>query len=301
MPRCLNRKLLIIGSLLLAAAGSFGAPIYNSTPTPLERDVDIGGRTLRLATYGHGSPAVIVESGMGEHGVGNADWNAVIAAIAKTTTISVYDRAGTGKSDPFTNAVRTTEDVVRDLHTLLVNAKIPSPYILVGHSLGGWTVRLYAGRYPREVCGVVLVDSSHPDQGAKLLAALAPASPSEPESVTQTRNYFTHLMASPQNNSEHLDVVASAREVSAITNLGSTPLIVLSHSPHWHPQPTLPDDVSDKMQQVWEELQNDLCRLSTQSSHVTALKASHHIHRDEPQLVIDAILNIEEAAKNKAR
>ena len=300
MPHWLN--LLSISSLVLAAASSFGGPTdTNSTPTPLERDIDIGGRTLHLATYGHGSPAVIVESGMGEAAVGNADWKAVITAVAKTTTICVYDRAGIGKSSSFTNDFRTIDDVVEDLHSMLGNAKIPPPYILVGHSLGGLTMRLYAGRYPEEVAGVVLVDSSHPEQGAKLIAALAPESSSESKSVKELRSYFKALTASPTNNSEHLDLVASAREASAITNLGSTPLVVLSHSAQWRMDPSLPKDVTDKMQQMWQELQNDLCGLSTQSSHVTALKAGHHIHREEPQLVIDAILKVEATAKNKAR
>lgn len=302
IPPLRRLNLLIISSLVLVAASSFGGPTdTNATLTPLERDVDVGGRTLHLATYGHGSPAVVVDSGMGEPGVGNDDWKAVIAAVAKTTTICVYDRAGMGKSSPFTNAFRTIDDVVRDLHALLANAKIPPPYILVGHSLGGFTVRLYAGSYPDEVAGVVLVDSSHPDQGSKMLAALEPESSSEPESVKELRAYFKALMASPTNNSEHLDLLVSAREVSAVTNLGGTPLVVLSHNPQWRINASLPNDVADKIQQMWQDMQNNLCSLSSQSSHVTALKAGHHIHRDEPQLVIDAILKVEDAVKNKAR
>ena len=299
MMRYLVRYLAL--ALLTSTAHVFAAPADTNSVTPsLEKDVDVGGRTLHLATYGHGSPTVVVDAGLGEPAIESGTWKAVVASVSQSTTICLYDRAGLGKSGPVTNTVRTTEDVVRDLHTLLVNAKIAPPYILVGHSFGGFTVRLYAGRYPAEVAGIVLVDSSHPDQRSKLLAALPPESPSEPEDIKKARAYFSQ-MGDPTNNSEHLDLVASARQVSAVTNLGSIPLIVLTHSPKSPAGLGLPEDLRTKMDLVWQGLQDNLCLLSTQSTHKIASKASHYIHREEPQLVIDAILKLVDAAKSKAR
>lgn len=293
----LNRFILTL-FILSALQGFAQPPDTNSATGSLEKDVDVGGRTLHLATYGRGSPTVVVDAGLGEPAVESGSWKAVVASVSQSTMICLYDRAGLGKSGPVTNAVRTTEDLVRDLHTLLLNAKIAPPYILVGHSLGGFTMRLYAGRYPAEVAGIVLVDSSHPDQGAKLLAALPPESPSEPDNIKKARANFTQ-MADPTSNREHLDLVASARQVSAVTNLGSIPLIVLTHSPKSPAGQGLPEDVRAKMDQLWQGLQDDLCRLSTQSSHKVASKAGHYIHREEPQLVIDAILKLVDAAKSK--
>jgi pimeloyl-ACP methyl ester carboxylesterase len=83
--------------------------------------------------------------------------------------------------------------------------------------------------------------------------------------------------------------------------LGNIPLVVLSHSRDWSIDPNLPKDVSDKVEQQWEQWQNELCRLSSQSSHQTALKAGHYIQQDEPELVIDAILKVQSAAKSKTQ
>jgi pimeloyl-ACP methyl ester carboxylesterase len=295
---------LIAGLMVCCSLSSESAPKPSTTmdaTSAIERDVDIGGRTLHLATYGHGSPAVIVEAGLGEPAVESATWSSVITNVAKTSTVCVYDRAGLGKSSAVTNGVRTTRNIVDDLHALLIKADIRPPYILVGHSLGCFAVRLYAGRYPQEIAGVVLVDSSYPDQWPKLLAALPPESSSEPKSLKNARTFFAGRETDPNNNPEHLDLAVSSREVGMVTNLGNMPLIVLSHSHGWSIDPNLPKDVSDKIEQQWEQWQNELCQLSTQSSHQTALKAGHYIQQDEPQLVIDAILKLESTAKSKTR
>jgi pimeloyl-ACP methyl ester carboxylesterase len=302
MRQWLNLNLIIVGSLVTAAGTVLAGPTEtNSTTGQSEKDVDIGGRTLHLATYGNGSLPVVVEAGLGEPGVEGGTWKAVIDGVDKNTTVCVYDRAGLGKSSAVTNAFRTSEDVVRDLHALLENAKIAPPYILVGHSVGGFTVRLYAARYPSEVRGMVLVDSSYPGQWSQWLAALPPESSSEPESVKKARAFLAGQIADPKSNPEHLDLVASGNEVSTVTNLGDIPLVVISHSPQWRMEPTLPNYVSDKLEQLWEQWQNNLCQLSTKSSHQVAQKAGHYIQPQEPQLVIDAIQKVEAAARNKGR
>jgi pimeloyl-ACP methyl ester carboxylesterase len=140
---------LIAGLMVCCSLSSQCAPqpsITMGATSAIERDVDIGGRTLHLATYGHGSPAVIVEAGLGEPAVESGTWNSVITNVAKTTTVCVYDRAGLGQSSAVTNGVRTTRNIVDDLHALLIKADIRPPYILVGHSLGCFAVRLYSGR-----------------------------------------------------------------------------------------------------------------------------------------------------------
>jgi pimeloyl-ACP methyl ester carboxylesterase len=129
------------------------------------RAVDIGGRTLNIDCSGEGSPAVIIMPGAGGRfgGYGGYNWRKVQPEIAKLTRFCWYDRAGEGWSDP-APAPPTSASITNDLHELLQRAPVPGPYILVGHSIGGDFARIYAGRFPAEVAGLVLVDSANPDQ-----------------------------------------------------------------------------------------------------------------------------------------
>jgi pimeloyl-ACP methyl ester carboxylesterase len=129
------------------------------------RAVDIGGRTLNIDCSGEGSPAVIIMPGAGGRfgGYGGYNWRKVQPEIAKLTRFCWYDRAGEGWSDP-PPAPPTSASITNDLHELLQRAPVPGPYILVGHSIGGDFARIYAGRFPAEVAGLVLVDSANPDQ-----------------------------------------------------------------------------------------------------------------------------------------
>jgi len=126
------------------------------------RAVDIGGgRSLNIDCSGSGSPAVILESGGG--GYGGYGWRVVQAEVAEFTTVCWYDRAGEGWSDPAPTP-RNSATIVHDLHELLQRAPVAGPYVLVGHSIGGEYVRIFTSKFPSEVAGVVLVDSTHPDQ-----------------------------------------------------------------------------------------------------------------------------------------
>lgn len=122
--------------------------------------VDVGGYSLHIHCTGQGSPTVIVDAGNGDFSLG---WVGIQPEVAKFTRICTYDRAGYGWSDPSPKP-RTAKVMADELHTLLSNAGIDPPYILVGHSLGGYTVRMYADLYPDEVTGMILVDAAHEDQ-----------------------------------------------------------------------------------------------------------------------------------------
>jgi pimeloyl-ACP methyl ester carboxylesterase len=295
-----NRLPALLFFLLAAFTSAFGQPaaaVTNLASDQFIGDIDVGGRKLHFARYGAGQPVVVVEAGLGEPATESHTWDKVIAAVAKTHQICVYDRAGLGKSDAVTNSSRTSQDLAADLHALLPAARISPPYILVGHSIGGFTIRVYANKYPSDVAGVVLVDSSIPGQWGKWLAILPAESAQEPEAVKNMRRFLTAQMADPKNNPERLDLPASGALVLAAGNFGDKPLVVLTHSRTWSIDPKLPRDLSDRIESLWQEWQNQLCSLSTRSSHKVAVKAGHYIQPEEPQIVVDAILQVSKEAQ----
>lgn len=156
---------LAIAAYLLCAAAVADdvAPqvIDGAVYTQPQRMVEVEpGRRLNLHCAGTGSPTVVFESGLG---VPISNWGFVQPVIAQKTRTCAYERAGLGFSDAATRA-SDSKNIVDDLHRLLVAAEIKPPYVLVGHSYGGLTVRLYASTYPSDVVGMVLVDPTVEDQ-----------------------------------------------------------------------------------------------------------------------------------------
>jgi pimeloyl-ACP methyl ester carboxylesterase len=145
---CLLASVVLLG----ASALTWNVGMYLHA----QRLVDIGGRQLNIYCSGQGSPTVILAAGMGDSLI---DWRLVQPAVAKQTRVCSYDAAGIGFSDP-APLPRDANAWVFDLHQLLSRARIAPPYVLVGHSVAGLYVRLYADRYPHEVVGLVLVDGS---------------------------------------------------------------------------------------------------------------------------------------------
>ncbi len=250
----------------------------------------VGDRTLRYIRRGEGSPAVVVDQGSGVS-IEAAfvrpvllGWPRVLREIAKTTHIVMHDRAGLGwSSEPSTP--RTSAEMARDLRRLLEHAGIAPPYLLVGHSIGGFNVRLFASEYAHEVAGMVLVDSSHPDQWRRFSKILPPRSLRESAIIRRLRGW-----SDPSLNGERIDFTMSAEQVRATGSLEDKPLVVVSHSPRALRHPGLPAELARQLEEVWSELQKNLLGLSTRSSHLIASHAGHHIAHDEPQLVVDAIL-----------
>ncbi len=133
-----------------------------------------GGRRMYVECRGAGKPTVLLEAGLRTRGdvwsstaVLPAKAKPVMAGVAAFTRVCEYDRPGTtlgtapkdySRSDPVAMP-RSAADAMRDLHALLRAAKIPGPYVLVGHSFGGQIIRQYAATYPRDVVGLVLVDA----------------------------------------------------------------------------------------------------------------------------------------------
>ena len=136
---------------------------------PPGRTVPVGGRQFHLHCTGDGHPTVILEAGIG--GSGSQSWTAVQPEISSETRACSYDRAGVLWSEPGERP-RDAETVAQELNAVLTSASISPPYVMVGHSFGGFFVRVFADRFPEDVVGMVLVDASHPDQDSRLSEAL---------------------------------------------------------------------------------------------------------------------------------
>lgn len=304
--------LLVLGFGYEALAESNDQRAY----PPLGELVDIGGYRLHLYCLGEGSPTVILDA-LQPGTV--SDWVWVQPEVARTTRVCAYDRAGLGWSDaggePRDALMNTVE-----LHTLLQNAGVTPPYILVGHSLGGAYARVYAGQYPNEVSGMVLIDASHPDfwqraglpEGAGLdrgLLALGPLvarfgllhfisfAQVDPDLPVRQQEELRAFYTTPKfaENSRVVDlafpdILAQAR---AVTSLGAIPLVVLTTG-----EINRAETVEN---QLLRELQVELSQLSTNSSYRAEDGATHTTlitNQQHAQAVITAISDVLEAARS---
>lgn len=270
-------------------------PDFKPLPLPntvIEGKFDAGGHKLYIECYGEGSPTVVLEHGLGTSA---NTWYRIIPHIAAETRVCAYDRTNSGKSDVIMEP-RTMDQAADELHALLQAAKIKGPYVLAGHSLGGFFVLVYADRYSEDIAGVVLVDSAHPDQEARGLAALPTPSPNEIGALKSARYDLTH----PLSQAEGIEWNGMLERVRSAKSLDSIPLFVLVHTsnPKGYGS-NFPLDVATKQEQVWQDVQKEYASLSADSTLVVAANAGHFIQNDEPQLVIDAILGLVDKARQK--
>ena len=260
-----------------ATATRIALPTITGTQAPIARLVSAGKYRLYLVCSGTGSPAVVMDAGLG---AGSSEWSFIAPKIAAGTRVCVYDRANTGRSD-HAPTPRTSQDLVDDLHAILTNAGVPGPYVMVGHSLGGLNARLYASDYPGSVVGMVLVDAAHEDLWDRLLSLIPAPTEGEPAAL---KAYRSSLNAAQGN--EQIDLKLSGAQVRALRKpFGAMPLIVLSHG---KPIAGIPALYSPLVERIWSDMQLDLLSLSTNSKQVIAEQSGHDIPSDQPQLVIDA-------------
>jgi pimeloyl-ACP methyl ester carboxylesterase len=288
-------SLVIVVLFMTGCGGTLSEPTPTSTPVPptptpvLDGLVDVGGYKLNIHCEGEGSPTVIFDSSMGTTG---DDWSIIQSHIEELTRACYYDRVGLGKSDPCPKASYTTQDMVDDLHKLLINANIAGPYVYVAHSLAGLNARLYASQYPQDVVGMVLINVSHPDQMERLLALYPPESPDESAYVRMGRQFFSggyidDFMEGP----EYLDWDTSAAQVRATGTLGSIPLVVLS-ADQGEPPASFPPELAESLYQEDVQMCKELAALSSNGTHIIVEDSDHAIHWEHWELVVDTISNV---------
>jgi pimeloyl-ACP methyl ester carboxylesterase len=293
--------LLLVGWIYEPMAEAAEAKVY---PPPGQM-VDLGGYRLHIHCTGSGSPTVVFESGWGES---SATWGWVQPEVAKITRVCSYDRAGMGWSERSLYP-RTARQFAKELHTLLAKVNEPGPYVLVAHSLGGYTVRVYAHDYPDEVSGLVMLDVQDlpadngdapkpaPKPGrnslpallarvglARLLAGSLGAIQNLPPFEKQayyasavTPRYAQTFIDEGKGMSEG---GAQARDVSTV---GALPLIVLSRGKDQDAKHTTE--------------QTALLQLSTNSQQFFAENSGHNIMIDQPEAAIAAIIKMVEQVR----
>jgi pimeloyl-ACP methyl ester carboxylesterase len=286
--------------------------------------------SLSIDCRGEGSPTVILDSGLGVPAVG---WNPVQAEVAKFTRVCSYDRAGYGWSSA-SSAPRTSSQIVKELHALLEAANEKGPYILVGHSFGGYNVRVYNGQYPNDVAGMVLVDASHEDQNDRMTPALQAFMKKSIEDLKwqiklapllihfgiarfSQRNQgeapgvskeFGQEMLYLQRQPKFIDASASelgsfaesANEVRAAGNLGDKPLVVLTagKSADASQLPAgFPKKEFDDFHEVWvNDLQVKESHLSTRGKRIMVPDSTHMIPFERPDTIVSTIHEVWAAA-----
>lgn len=276
------------------------------------------GRTLNLYCVGSGSPTVILESGISESAF---TWWAVQQKIAKSTRTCAYDRAGLGLSPPGP-LPRDIRAEVQDLEQLLREAKVLPPYILVGHSMGAMNMRLFAGRHPDDVAGLVLVDPSVEGQLPLLegavpaiaandhhqlagLRACADQSRSSETAKKCARNapdgFPPDLAAAYEatfgltffqtvlSEAESFVNVNSGHLTAEAISLNSMPLIVLTRGAL---SSDLPKDQAELEWKLWNGLHDKVTSLSGAGKHRVIDGSGHYIQLDRPDAVVEAVESV---------
>ena len=269
-----------------------------ATPPP-GRLVDIGGYRLHLWCTGRGAPAVILDTGLGGS---SADWGFVQPDVARFARVCSYDRAGMGYSDPGPSP-RTARRIASELAELLVRSGIGGPVVLVGASIAGFDVRVFASDHPERTAGLVLVDATHEDQphevprmarfvpllstvGVFRLFSISFGQPIEslPPSVRQFARATSFRAAGYQAAADEIiHVRESASEVRSSRRKLTIPVLVITGG--------------RGADENWRQLQRDQASLSERGCLMTAPESGHVVSVDQPEVVVDAIRTVVETAR----
>jgi len=230
----------------------------------------VNGGWLAYECRGEGSPTVVIDLGLGDTTRAERDpnwwlWYRPMDEIAETNKVCIYGRRGVLGSEPVpADPLRTTQDQVDALNALIDELELETPLILVGWSIGGYNIRLFAGQHPEKVAGLVFVDASEPSMEETYRSAASDAFPPE-----------------------WLELVESAEQVSAVTDLGDMPVYVLTAA--------LIDRQSSDGENIvanedwWFDVQDRLLALSTNSIQKVAEATHNTIYWGKPEIVAEAV------------
>jgi pimeloyl-ACP methyl ester carboxylesterase len=276
---------------------------YRAEYPPPGKMVSLDTHDIHLYCVGAGSPTVVFEADLDQYG--SLSWDSVQGEVGTFTRACSYDRAGIMWSEPGP-LPRDGEMIASELGAVLDMAGEDGPYVLVGHAFGGAYVRIFAGQNPDDVCGMVLVDSSHPEMlthfaeyGLEkeipskqirplilLLSHLGMPGRFKGNVYNLSPDVYDPTQAFlPESSMAWFDETVEAPNTLAQAGqyeyLGDMPLIVLAAARS-----------SQDLQQVWLELQQELTLLSENSEYRPLQEAGHYIQFDQPQEVVEAVRDV---------
>ena len=289
-----------------------------ASPVPASGDfaglVDIGGRNLYLECHGTGSPTVVLVAGGGSSARYWSDdllqpeepRTMVLHAVAETSRVCAYDRPGTyaeidgeivpSRSDPIAQP-RTVTEMVTELHSLLQAAEVPGPYVLAGHSQGGFMARLYASTYPDEVDGLVLVDAY-----SELIEEVMP--PDRWQALVRLNQELGSGQVVPipgygdAETTVYGDGNAVVRAAVAASPLRPMPLAVLAHGKPFSIPADAQGFTSAELEGYLGAANEAQATLVPNARYTVATESGHDIHQDQPELVIEAIRQVVAGVRN---
>jgi pimeloyl-ACP methyl ester carboxylesterase len=273
--------------------------------------IQVGDHKMHLYCTGenkNSNPTVILEAGGGNI---FATWSLIQPELSKQTKVCSYDRSGYGFSEG-TQDNRTNEDIAKELETLLANADVPGPYILVGHSIGGYYTRVFAKNNLKNTTALVFIDSSHEEQAvkygydpnsmtiiekameqliygsirfgvARVVMTINPKLLGMPKDSLKYNRGLLLSQTFVQKNKIKDDMITSmesANQVASARNFSNVPIRVLTGDHEKIDPETWPE---------WLAWQKDLATLSSNGSQTVVNGSGHYIHVDEPEVVINTI------------
>jgi pimeloyl-ACP methyl ester carboxylesterase len=301
-PVCAVTALAAVGGAVETVRGT-PAPDVSAAPG---QTYDVGGHRLYLECTGTGSPTVVLTNGFGSH---TPSWAWIAPAVAQDTRVCAYDRAGEGWSDTAANPQDGIQ-IAADLHALLTKADEPGPYVLVGHSVGGTYDLVFAAQYPTEVAGLVLLDSSSPEQfslpnypglydtarrGTALFPSLARLGVARvalgngftglpPAARAQEQAFATSPGELRGQRDEWSQLPVVFRQAQAMTDFGTGPLLVITAGQGQDPG--------------WSAAQDELAALSDNSAHRTLDGATHEDLLQDQDFAADSAQGIRDVLQS---
>lgn len=314
--------LIVFSTVIILIASGF---IYEFIASQQAKDkypapgkmVDVGGFSLHVNKIGTASPTIILENGSGETSL---SWGDIPQQLAEHATVVTYDRAGYAWSEA-SDAERSGENIVKELHTALHNEGITGPYIVVGHSLGGMYARLFAQTYRDEVQGLVLVDA-RPENDANNTAEIY-----EKENVQGTpssgviklmkqsgilrlfQNVLLEGIIEPDKREEFINVTSSpsffdAKDEEGLLahttedsirgqDLGNLPVKVIARgiAPDYAGS-GISQQAGEQIEQIWSNGQKEMLSISSQAEYILAEQSGHYVMWDQPELIINVITDL---------
>jgi pimeloyl-ACP methyl ester carboxylesterase len=280
---------------------------YHAQYPPPGEMVSVNGHDIHLYCVGEGTPTVVFESDLDQYG--SLSWEPVQKEIGKITRACSYDRAGILWSEPGPRP-RDGETIAAELKAVLDAAGEEGPYLMVGHAFGGAYIRIFAGQNPDDVCGMVLLESSHPEMLTRYVAlGVVPEIPDK--NIRPLISLLSHLGSPgrykgniynlplaiydpiqaflPESSMAWFDETVESPNTLAQSGqyeyLGDFPLILIVSA-------TTPNlEQGQEIQDLWEELQEELLSLSG-NSEIRLYETGHYPQLQDPELVIEAIQDV---------